>query len=121
MRKAAGKKSYDYKADVLYVSLFDRSFDHSEHFEQFILDYDANGEIVGLEILDVSVLFKCPKQALVDLDELVLEVEILEDAMRIDATLKSYVRNRRRDTVFTLERVRPEHLHPSKGLALCVS
>ena len=46
---------YDEKADAIYIR-FDESkyFESDEIKEGVILDYDKNGKIVGLEILDVS-------------------------------------------------------------------
>jgi YD repeat-containing protein len=45
----------DQKADAIYVTLTDRAVDVSEEAtEGIIVDYDAEGRIVGIEILDAS-------------------------------------------------------------------
>jgi uncharacterized protein YuzE len=42
-------------ADAVYVNLTDRPLEESEEIaEGIIIDYDAQGRIVGIEILDAS-------------------------------------------------------------------
>jgi uncharacterized protein YuzE len=49
------KVSVDPDSDILYVKLYDRSVDVSETVEPgVVVDYDAGGAIVGVEIQDVS-------------------------------------------------------------------
>lgn len=46
---------YDEKVDALYIRLRgSRYFESDEIKEGFILDYDKEGNIVGIEILDAS-------------------------------------------------------------------
>lgn len=45
----------DSKADAMYLDLADRPVEVSEEVaEGIILDYDAEGRVVGIEILDAS-------------------------------------------------------------------
>jgi YD repeat-containing protein len=45
----------DQKADAIYVTLTDRLVEVSEEAtEGIIVDYDAEGRVVGIEILDAS-------------------------------------------------------------------
>jgi uncharacterized protein YuzE len=49
------KLSVDPDSDILYVKLYDRPVDISETVEPgVVVDYDASGAIVGVEIQDVS-------------------------------------------------------------------
>ncbi len=49
------KTSYDPEADALYVRFADADVIESEEVRPgFVLDYDAQGRIVAVEILDVS-------------------------------------------------------------------
>jgi len=49
------KIKYDKEVDVLYITLSDEQIKESdEHKPGIILDYDANGNMVGIEILDAS-------------------------------------------------------------------
>ncbi len=46
---------YDEKVDALYIRLREsKYFESDEIKEGFILDYDKEGNIVGIEILDAS-------------------------------------------------------------------
>jgi uncharacterized protein YuzE len=45
----------DHRADAVYVNLTDRAIKDSEQVaDGIIVDYDAEGRIVGVEILDAS-------------------------------------------------------------------
>ncbi len=45
----------DQKADAIYVTLTDRAIEASEEtVEGIVVDYDAEGRVVGIEILDAS-------------------------------------------------------------------
>ncbi len=45
----------DQKADAVYVNLTDRAIEGSEEIaEGIVVDYDAEGRIVGIEILDAA-------------------------------------------------------------------
>ena len=49
------KTSYDPEADALYVRFADKPVIESEEVRPgFVLDYDADGRIVAVEILDAS-------------------------------------------------------------------
>jgi uncharacterized protein YuzE len=46
---------YDEEADALYIRLREAEYYESDEIrEGFILDYDADGNIVGIEILEAS-------------------------------------------------------------------
>jgi uncharacterized protein YuzE len=50
------KVKYDKEVDVLYVSFSDETiFESDEEKDGVILDYSANGRVVGIEILNASV------------------------------------------------------------------
>ena len=49
------KVKYDKDVDVMYVSLSEETvFESDEEKKGIILDYSANGRIVGIEILNAS-------------------------------------------------------------------
>jgi len=55
------KVKYDREADILYVSLSDAVvFDSDEDKKGVILDYSADGRIVGIEILNASAQAENP-------------------------------------------------------------
>jgi len=46
---------YDEEADALYIRLREGQYEESDEIrEGFILDYDADGRIIGIEILEAS-------------------------------------------------------------------
>ena len=46
---------YDKELDILYVRFLDNKIDESEEQKPgIILDYDSNGNMVGLEVLNAS-------------------------------------------------------------------
>jgi uncharacterized protein YuzE len=49
------KVRYDEEADALYIQLRKGEYYESDEIKEgFILDYDADGNIVGIEILEAS-------------------------------------------------------------------
>ena len=49
------KVKYDKEADVIYIGLSDEKINESDEGKPgIILDYDKNGSIVGIEILNAS-------------------------------------------------------------------
>jgi len=43
------------KTDILYITLSDEKIEESDEYKKgFILDYSKNGNLVGIEILNVS-------------------------------------------------------------------
>lgn len=55
------KVKYDKKVDVLYIAFSEEKIKESDEEKPgIILDYDKNGSIVGIEILDASKRMKNP-------------------------------------------------------------
>ena len=49
------KVKYDKEVDILYVSISDEAvFESDEDKKGVVLDYSAEGHVVGIEILNVS-------------------------------------------------------------------
>ena len=49
------KVKYDKETDILYIRLSDTAIDESdEDKDGVILDYSANGQLVGIEVLNAS-------------------------------------------------------------------
>ena len=56
------KVTYDTETDILHIVLSETSIDESDEDKPgIILDYDKDGEIVGIEILDASERMENPK------------------------------------------------------------
>jgi uncharacterized protein YuzE len=55
------KVKYDKEVDVLYISFSENKINESDEDKPgIILDYDKQGSIVGIEILDASKKMKNP-------------------------------------------------------------
>ena len=56
------KMNYDSEVDVLRIIFMDTPIEKSDEEKPgLILDYDKDGNIVGLEVLDASLRVKNPK------------------------------------------------------------
>lgn len=49
------KVKYDKETDILYITLSDEAIEESDEEKKgFILDYSKKGDLVGIEVLNVS-------------------------------------------------------------------
>ncbi|TAE23849.1 MAG: DUF2283 domain-containing protein [Cytophagales bacterium] len=49
------KVNYDREVDILYIKLTDAAIEESDEEKPgFVIDYDANGFVVGIEIMNAS-------------------------------------------------------------------
>ena len=56
------KVTYDQEVDILNIELTDAVIEESDEDKPgVILDYDAEGNVVGIEILDASTRMRIPK------------------------------------------------------------
>ena len=61
------KVKYDREVDILYIRLTDKVIDESDEAQPgLVIDYDADGTVVGFEIMNASK--KMPRPASVELD-----------------------------------------------------
>ena len=57
------KVKYDREVDVLYISLSEKKIKESDESKPgIIIDYDKDGSIAGIEILDASKKIKNPSR-----------------------------------------------------------
>ena len=55
--RAKGEFEYDHAHDILFFKVRDRQYDRSIDFDNFVVDIDEEGFIVGLQIFDASKYF----------------------------------------------------------------
>lgn len=61
------KVKYDKSVDILYIRLTDEIIDESAEAQPgFVIDYDSEGEVVGIEIMNASKKMRQP--AMVELE-----------------------------------------------------
>ena len=54
MIKIPFKISFDPQSDSVYVKIKDGEYDYSNEKDNLVLDYDKNGNLLWIEILDIS-------------------------------------------------------------------
>jgi uncharacterized protein YuzE len=81
----------DYGAEAVHLNLMDRPIkDSAEVADGIIFDYDANGHVVGIEILPSSTQLKKPKSSGARVGSSVIaSVEYDNDAHELDITFTS--------------------------------
>ena len=63
------KLRYDEQVDILYIKLKEAPYRESDEIrEGFILDYDKDGNIIGIEIMDVSEYLSIDELSTVSFD-----------------------------------------------------
>ena len=62
--RGKGKYLYDYDNDIANFKVKDKEYLKSIDFDNFIIDIDTKGYIIGIRIFDVSKIFKIDKIAL---------------------------------------------------------
>ena len=54
MIKIPFKISFDPQSDSMYVKIKDGKYNYSNEKDDLVLDYDKNGDLLWIEILDIS-------------------------------------------------------------------
>ena len=68
---------YDRESDILDILLKDAQIHHAEDYGQVIVNYDKNGEVVEIEILDASkILSEILQNVLKSSKENVIEIKV---------------------------------------------
>lgn len=59
------KITHDHQADAVYIKLTETAFHRNQVInEDVVLDIDANGQVIGIELLGVSTWLHEPQQLL---------------------------------------------------------
>ncbi len=59
-----GEQIYDYDNDTLLFKVKEREYDKSIDFDNFVIDIDTEGYIIGMRVFDASKIFKITKLGL---------------------------------------------------------
>ncbi|MBI5065681.1 DUF2283 domain-containing protein [Candidatus Woesearchaeota archaeon] len=76
-----GEKDYDFGEDTLFLKIKDRNYETSIEIENFVLDLDKEGFIMGIQIFGASNLLGVSKQQLKNLKDWQLEAKIEENRL----------------------------------------
>ena len=105
---------YDFEEDIFSARPLKRKYDSSAQIGKFIFDMDKKGEINGFEILNASKLFGIPKVFLKSMISSKIKIEVNDKFIRVEINIKSLIRNAQKFSVLSVERVRPEFIHPAE-------
>jgi len=89
-----GEWDYDYNNDILFFKVKNREYSNSIEFKSFVIDFDAENYIVGLQIFDASTLFKLPKISLKGINSWKLSAKIEDSSIEIDFLFNAVIRNK---------------------------
>ncbi len=110
----AAKVKYDFGNDIFVARPIKREYDTSVKRDDFIFDLDKNNNIVGMEILNASKLFRTSKYFLKNHGKIYIELQVNEKAINIMIHIELFVRNSIRDNVINIERLKPDFINPSE-------
>jgi len=114
MKSLKGEHNYRFEDDILFIRPLSRDYSSSVQLENFILDLDAEGKIVGIELFNASKLFNIPKAFLKNILKGNVQIVVDNNILRIEIKLESEVRNGHKLTNLAVEKVKPSYLDESE-------
>jgi uncharacterized protein YuzE len=88
-------KDYDFENDVLYIYTNEGKYGESVDLDDVILDIGEDGNIIGIEILDASKIFKVDKYDLLkNLIKFEAVIKITKDVIKLNMKLEVLKRNK---------------------------
>ena len=112
-RPRKGIMDYDFQNDIFYSRPVRRSYEYSEQIGDFVIDFDKNGKIIGLEVFNASTYFDKPKIFLKNVFSHTVKIEISEKYISIRIGVLSKQRNKEVDSLLNLEKVNEFALEPN--------
>lgn len=76
-----GEKDYDFDEDILFFKIKNRDYEKSIEIENFVIDFDKEGFIAGIQVFDASRLLGVSKKQLKTLNDWQLEAKIEENRL----------------------------------------
>ncbi len=92
--EAKGEVDYDYKEDTLFFKIKNREYAKSIDFEDMVLDVDKEGFITGIQIFDVSKLFKLQKEALRNVKYTQFNTKVKKNVITVQFMFNCVLRNK---------------------------
>jgi uncharacterized protein YuzE len=114
MKPIKANFKYDYDTDTYSVVPKKREYDSSFQLGDLVFDVDKQNNIVGVEILNVSRILRIPKAFLQNQITGEMLIEISEEYLKLHLTIKSIVRNSRKTSTLSVERIKPDFMEPAE-------
>lgn len=92
--KGKGEQIYDFDNDILTFKVKDREYDKSIDFDNFVIDLDTEGYIIGIRIFDASKVFKIKKFGLKNINSFEFNSSIKDKIITVQLKFMYVLRNR---------------------------
>ena len=89
----SGKIDYDYVNDILYFRVEDREYSHSTELIGYVIDFDTENFIIGIQIFNASVYFKISKNLLKTVKDCSIQASVINGVMEVRLVFKLLFRN----------------------------
>ncbi len=92
--KKPGEYDYDVRNDIFFFKVKNREYSHSIELNNFVIDFDEENFIVGLQIFHASEFFRLAKEILRQVNGFKMNAKVMEGELRIDLGFVSTQRNK---------------------------
>jgi len=89
-----GEFTYDFKYDVLYFKIKDRTYKKSVEFQNFVADIDDEDFVTGMRVFDASKVFGIDKYALKNITYMEFESNVENNVITIRCRFVCKIRNK---------------------------
>lgn len=110
--RGKGEWVYDYGHDILTLKIKNLNYEYSLDFENYVVDFDPEGIVKGVQIWDASQVFDIPKSALREISSFQFLVGIQKGIIHIRILLIAKTRNKEFKIQQDIERVLEEEQTP---------
>jgi uncharacterized protein YuzE len=92
--KGKGEQIYDYDNDILLFKVKEREYSKSIDFDNFVVDIDTEGYIIGMRVFDASKIFNIDKYGLRNLKGFEFNSKIEDQVITIQLKFTYMLRNK---------------------------
>jgi uncharacterized protein YuzE len=92
--KGEGEQIYDYDNDVLLFKVKEREYLKSLDFDNFIIDIDTEGFIIGMRVFDASKIFNIDKYGLKNIKGFEFKSKIEDKVINLQLKFTYELRNK---------------------------
>lgn len=112
-KRIRGKIDYDHLNDSIFLFAESEEYKISKMIgNNIIIDFNKDGQVTGLEVLSASKVFRMSKEALRNLKNVKLRLEVTEESVTMHLIMTSLVRNAQREKDVSIEKINPGYINP---------